>query len=298
MEVANRPISQFTASRIKTQPTKPVAAVTNVSKTQSSSSSVWPDVGCEIVNVKSIVKPPHLRSSKPLTRIKIEEINSLSQTSIVTPSEPEAVKKHVIEHMKPARFEDLIAGGEPAVKSSAFKKNRDKAKIEEKDETFGSNNAWPYPQRINDTIKSDDLRVVEKKEIPKSKPKETKNTENMLITHMNQKLQPDCEEHSPELTVPKTSVQFYSTWKTLKTVNNRYKYLKLLKPEEVPNIFKESLDSTVFTSILEVLSSKFICNNDEVYGFLSNLTKVSRFSALIMFMDPPDKDRKYMDKYT
>lgn len=289
MKVSNRPVSQFTASRTKTQLTKPVVVTNAVSKTQSSNnSSIWLDVGCEIVNVKSIVKPPHLRSSKPLTRIKIDEINSLSQRSIVTPSEPDAVKKHVIEHVQQADFEDL-GGGEPAVKSSVFKKNRDQTL---KDDSFSSTNAWPYPQRNNDSIKSDDLLVVEKKEVTKSKPKETKNTENILITHINQKSQPDCEE----LTVPKTSVQFYSTWKTLKTVNNKYKYLKLLKPEEIPNIFKESLDSTVFTSILEILSSKFISNHDEVYGFLSNLTKVSRFSALIMFMDPLDKDRKFMDQ--
>jgi len=295
VEVSNRPVSQFTASRSKTPITKPIA-VTNASKTQSSSSSVWPDVGCEIVNVKSIVKPPHLRSSKPLTRIKIEEINSLSHRSIVTPSEPEAVKEHVIEHVKQVSFEDLDAGGEPAMKSFPFNKDIAKAKIEVNDETFSTNNGWPYPQRNNDTVKSDDLLLMEKTEVPKSKPKETKNSENMLITHMNQKSQPDCEKDSPDLTVPKTSVQFYSTWKTLRTVDNRYKYLKLLKPEEVPNIFKESLDSTVFTSILEVLSLKFISNNDEVYGFLSNLTKVSRFSALVMFMDPPDKDRKYTGK--
>ncbi|XP_066152253.1 RNA polymerase II-associated protein 3 isoform X2 [Euwallacea fornicatus] len=308
VENPSRIISKFTASRNKGQTAKPaIGSISNSQVLGSSTGSSWPDPGCEIVNINAIKKPPHLRSKKPLVKIQVSEINSVSkhidEASEQPLNKPEAIKKHVVEHVKKVNFEeeDLDSNRDTIRKISVFKNNKAKAKNEIGDILI--ENPLPDSNQPSGIIISGDLNELEKKtivqeiQVAEIKPKEDKNTENILITKLHNKCLKDTknikiEEFSQETTleIPKTSVQFYSMWKTLKTADNKYEYLKLIEPNEIPKLFKESLDSTVFSSILEVLSNGFVANGDDVYGFLYHLTQVPRFSALTMFMDSKDKD--------
>lgn len=136
------------------------------------------------------------------------------------------------------------------------------------------------------SLKTDDLKIIERKndlDISNTN-KETKN-----ITNATRANTPDIK-----WIVPKTSVQFYSQWRHLKSIENKYSYLKLIKAQDLPSIFKESLDSTVFSDILSILANCYIQHNDVVFDFVSALTKTKRFSTFTMFMSHEDKKCKYI----
>lgn len=150
---------------------------------------------------------------------------------------------------------------------------------------FQNPTAWPSPNLQNTTIKSDDFKIIEKKN-----PKEEKNIINSDKKYENDDL-------DKNYVTPKTSVQFYLTWKNLKSSDERYRYLKKIDPQELPKIFQSSLDSGIFSNIIEVLVKHFIDNKTPVSRILYYLTQVKRFSAITMFMTDDDKSRKYLIFY-
>lgn len=101
---------------------------------------------------------------------------------------------------------------------------------------------------------------------------------------------PSNENSSPELIEPATSVQFFLQWKRCAGDSDlKYKYLKVIEPTNLKDIFKEALDSKVFSDILKVL---FEHSDDHsfVYGFLVGLANVPRFCTLTFFMSKTDKE--------
>jgi len=300
-----RPVSKFTASRSKIQTFKPT--ISNITPkteiiqkksidmpridTSDPSTSVWPDPGCEIIPVKAIKKPPHLRSKKPLKRIEITEFNNFLKPKTEAP-----VKKHVIEKVKVVTFEEKDENAsEPIEVTSAFKQKRKQIKNENNRQI--NEEAWPNPKLQNHIIKSEDLKVLEKKpevvsctkEVIKPEISVTKEGSSML----KDKNYSDTKsaDANNKFLLPKTSVQFITTWKNLKTSEEKYKYLKLINPSDISSLFQESLESNVFSSILDVMSTKFIENGEDVYPLMNGLTKVRRFSTLTMFLDSSDKNR-------
>lgn len=142
--------------------------------------------------------------------------------------------------------------------------------------------AWPKSKNQPYSINSDDLKIIEKKN-----PKEEKNnSNNILINKTNEKTTVSNWE------TPKTSVQFYLCWNNLKQSADKYKYLKSINPEDLPKIFLNSMESAVFSKILEVLAQNCTENKDPVATILKNLTKIKRFSTIVMFMTDDDKKSK------
>ncbi|XP_050306192.1 RNA polymerase II-associated protein 3 [Anthonomus grandis grandis] len=265
-ENVQRPVSKFTETR-KTTQTAP-----KIPKVDPPIVSTWPDPGCEITPVKAVKKPAHLRSKTPLLRIEITETDLLNK-----PEEPEPFNKRVVEHKQVTFQEEHVefGAGDPAFKktTSAFKKDREKVNNSES-KVEPNQNAWPKVDSAMISMTSDDLKIVEN-----IKQKETKNNENNEII-----------KNSKEFIPPKTSVQFYSVWRTLKLPEEKCKFLKTIDPKELPNIFREAMESKVFSDILEVLSMSCTENFDETFEFLKQLTRVKRFSALTMFMESKDKN--------
>ncbi|XP_076750206.1 RNA polymerase II-associated protein spaghetti [Xylocopa sonorina] len=89
--------------------------------------------------------------------------------------------------------------------------------------------------------------------------------------------------------VPKTAVQFVMNWKN-KSSEFRYKYLKQLPVNSLPTIFQDSMDSDIFSEILEVLRIEFLKNKDVIFQYLKDLSQVKRFKTLIMFTSKSDKE--------
>ncbi|KAI4467224.1 rna polymerase ii-associated protein 3 [Holotrichia oblita] len=94
--------------------------------------------------------------------------------------------------------------------------------------------------------------------------------------------------------IPKTAVQFYNGWKTIKK-EWRKNYLQRINTTDLKLIFKESLESKVFSEIIDILSENSTENTLNLYDYLLGLTEVKRFSALIMFMSSKDKKSKHND---
>lgn len=155
-----RPVSKFTASRNKSNTSS--ISKTNVSNNISNETKIndssWPDPGCDITPVKIIKKPPHLQSQKPLKRIEITEVNNLPVSSKEIESVP--LKKHVVEHKE----QKLNVNEDKEIKVSAFKKGREQIK-NEKNEKLSNDAAWPRAKEIPSILKSDDLKVIEKKRV-------------------------------------------------------------------------------------------------------------------------------------
>lgn len=73
--------------------------------------------------------------------------------------------------------------------------------------------------------------------------------------------------------------------------NSLLLYFQQIPGDELANIFKESLESRMFSKILETLALE--CGNDEeassVLSYLQGFTSVRRFSTLALFLSPTDK---------
>lgn len=127
--------------------------------------------------------------------------------------------------------------------------------------------------------------------LPKSKlSAPVKLRSNLTITSLDpciNNMQSSLEEVPPP---PKSSIQFQMHWNKIRTKPNMcYHYLKQINGHDFPEIFKESLESDIFSSVLAVLSTEFIRNRTAVIQYLLGLTKVRRFNALTLFMTDNDK---------
>ncbi|KAJ8925967.1 hypothetical protein NQ315_009820 [Exocentrus adspersus] len=270
-----RPVSKFTASRNKSNINKAPHMDLNRSSVQSSECKKvevpvpsWPEEN-DIILVKPIKKPPHLRSQKPLKRIKITEKG-------FGVSEPQAVKQQVFEKQE----QDSIK--KPVQDVLVVNKQRGESVSEKIKE---SSTAWPRSNQTSLFINSDDFKIVEKKppdvstDQPETISKELKNTSNINISNGTNRIEK-----------PKTSVQFNLTWKNLKGSEERYKYLKQVDPQDLPRILLNSLEANVFSGVLEVLVKHFVENKDPVFDILDCFTRVKRFGTFTMFLSSSDKN--------
>lgn len=89
---------------------------------------------------------------------------------------------------------------------------------------------------------------------------------------------------------PKTAAQFLIEWRRNKSQDFRYKYLKQMPAQSLPKVFQESMESDVFTDILEVLRTQFMPKSELVFDYVENLTRVKRFKTLVMFMSNKDRE--------
>ncbi|RZC32346.1 RNA polymerase II-associated protein 3, partial [Asbolus verrucosus] len=230
VEVVPRPVSKFTDSRQQKsmfqQTSTYIRNKEDISQQpkemDSQNIEYWPS-GDNVILVKTVIKPAHLQSKKPLKRIVILE-------------------------------------------------------------TFGFNENKDFKaDTVRRIIRTDDLKIVERTfhQNPDSQEmlKETKNQTN--TNKMKEEI---------KFCVPKNSVQFYTQWKYLKILDEKYAYMKSIEPEELPHIFKESLDSNIFSEILEVLAKCFVKNNDKIFDFLFFFSKMKRFSTFTMFLTDSDKN--------
>lgn len=269
-----RPVSKFTASRNKANAgfKIPYQPPEKVILDDSTPLPLWTE-NPEIMVVDPINKPPHLQSKKPLKRIEITEIDELpigEQTKTSTVEEP--VKNFVLEKTQPNNHE-----------SAVISRNEIEI-IEDKKVTFD-----PPPSECPKTVslfkkqKSEKENKQEDHNVIKNEtPKDVKNNVNDT-TKLTEKM------NEINIVCPKSSIQFCSAWKNFKSTEDKYRYLKLIDPKDIPKIFLESLDSVLFSNILEVMAKHFVENNDKMFDILNCLSQVKRFSAIVMFLNGEDK---------
>lgn len=61
----------------------------------------------------------------------------------------------------------------------------------------------------------------------------------------------------------------------------------------MPKIFQDSMESDIFSEILEVLKVEFVKRKEPIFYYLRDLSQVKRFRALIMFVSSGEKESKY-----
>ncbi|CAH1986684.1 unnamed protein product [Acanthoscelides obtectus] len=299
-----RPVSKFTISRKKVSTSNKlfsplVSPITtkpepNISKAVDDSKdiSIWPED--DVIIVKPVNKPPHIRSQKPLKRVKIIEIDS-SQPKIKNIGSPEsskkketvAIKEHVVAKQEAGTEATLILNVPSSMEAtykSEFKKNQaeknDKLKVFYKGEKCES--LFKKKQENDETNEKSKTNTT-------SNILETENNLKQIQNSSNVDKKTISNISNIDFTPPKSSVQFNLTWKNIMDMHIKYKYLKSIDPILLPKIFQNSLESNVFSNILEVLSRYFTANNDNVWDILESMTHVKRFSALAMFMTSQDK---------
>ncbi|XP_017777637.1 PREDICTED: RNA polymerase II-associated protein 3 [Nicrophorus vespilloides] len=90
--------------------------------------------------------------------------------------------------------------------------------------------------------------------------------------------------------IPKTSVQFYHTWKTLDD-HMRLLYLLQINPIGYITLFKDNLDNKVFSEIIKIIRKQKNGGFECLFGF----TRVNRFTTMVMFLN--QTDLKYLGEH-
>ena len=94
--------------------------------------------------------------------------------------------------------------------------------------------------------------------------------------------------------VPTTMQQFTRDWNAIHFHEHlRYRYLSSIEPSNLSTIFDELFDYETFTEILETLSTSFMKRgNRKVYDYLIEISRLNKFSVLMIFITAADRERK------
>ncbi|KAM9334930.1 RNA polymerase II-associated protein 3 isoform 1-T2 [Symphorus nematophorus] len=206
--------------------------------------------------VQPIDKPAHLRSTKPLRRIDIEEVGEKLSVSEV---ESGASKSLVQEVVREAEDESSPLSTSPSAKM---------IKIEEITEV---------PSQSSDQIPSS---------------RRTKQAEQEEVTHPPQ----PSTDPSPTVTeLPPPPTNSFQLEADFRKIGNQpeviYRYLRQIKPEAYVNIFHNSLEPDILYQILRTLHGFYIKNEAPAVTLevLRSLASVRRFDMAVMFMSSTEK---------
>ena len=89
---------------------------------------------------------------------------------------------------------------------------------------------------------------------------------------------------------PKTAYDFEVSWRAISDdLTQQIQLLKSIRPERLPEIFKDALSSAFLTDIVKCTASIFRDDAVLAVSILENLAKVSRFDLIIMCLSPMHK---------
>ncbi|MBN3300732.1 RNA polymerase II-associated protein 3 [Amia ocellicauda] len=216
--------------------------------------------------VQPINKPPHLRSTKPLRRIVIEEVGSeipvLHGLEMAATSAPCKVASSSITEIGTSQEGSVPLECAPCAKI---------LKIEE----ISNTPAHP-PGKIPNTDHSN--KLTEKS-----------------IDVRNATSQEDASSSSESVSIPPipaNAFQLETDVRKLKDYPDMiYKYLKQIEPCMYPKIFQKSLEPDLLNQILKVFRDFYIQHEDPslILEILRNLAEVKRFDMAVMFMSAGEK---------
>ncbi|XP_024890607.1 RNA polymerase II-associated protein 3 isoform X1 [Temnothorax curvispinosus] len=123
----------------------------------------------------------------------------------------------------------------------------------------------------------------------------TKQKENVATCKPKENFIESFKEMPP---IPKNAVQFLLNWRKYTSFDFRYRYLKQIPLGSLPKIFRDSMESDIFSDILMTLKTEFMKRNEPIFSYLKDLSNVKRFRAFIMFITNSEKqDLKLMFSY-
>lgn len=214
--------------------------------------------------IRTIDKPPHLRSTKPLRRMEIEEIGGmlLTPVNVLTESYDAGNVRVLIQPEEPAKGKEDLNSKEP-VSVYPGAPSAKMLKIEEICDlptTPNSTDSIPPPTRPA--------------RIEKDQPV----------------LSPIVDYDIPG--VPANSFQLEADLRRMKgNTDMLYTYVKQIEPSLYIKLFNNALDPDVFNEIIKVLRLKYIENEDAdvVLEILKTFSELRRFDMAVMFLSESEK---------
>ncbi|XP_048221733.1 RNA polymerase II-associated protein 3 [Perognathus longimembris pacificus] len=218
--------------------------------------------------IKPTDKPPHLKSTRPLKKVLIEETGSLIETVDVQESVA-AVESHAV-HVVNAGAASGSVGKESSSPEDHFPtSDTPRAKVLKIEEI--SDTSAPQP-RVN--LKQDVCQSFSEKISIK-----VEQTSTQFLTAV---LPP----------VPANSFQLESDFRQLKSSPDMlYQYLKQIEPSLYPKLFQKNLDPDVFNQIIKILHDFYIEKEKPslIFEILQRLSELKRFDMAVMFMSESEK---------
>ncbi|XP_030296050.1 RNA polymerase II-associated protein 3 isoform X2 [Sparus aurata] len=212
--------------------------------------------GTQRRTVQPIDKPTHLRSTKPLRRIDIEEVSGkVSLSEVESGGSPPFVQ----EVMREAEDRSSPLSTSPSAKM---------IKIEE---------IADVPSHSSDQAASN------------RKPKQPAPEETVHLP------QPSASPSSTVTELPPPPTNSFQLEADLRKIGNQpeviYRYLRQIKPEAYVNIFHNPLEPNLLNQILTTLHDFYIKNEAPAVTLevLKSLASVRRFDMAVMFMSSPEK---------
>uniref|UniRef100_UPI00398EAF8E RNA polymerase II-associated protein 3 isoform X2 n=1 Tax=Pristiophorus japonicus TaxID=55135 RepID=UPI00398EAF8E len=225
--------------------------------------------------IKPIDKPPHLRSTKPLIRVAIEEVGdkmTTIQTKVAAVSFPSDLAAKRSSVLPPAeesnKIQEITAYGD----SSVAVAEAPSAKILKIEESGG----FPLISSKSGHADVPDKQPVTAEVTAVESSAETRKAEATLFSH--------------SVIVPLAPANSFQLEADLRKLKNYpelvHKYLKQIEPSFYPQLFQKSLEPDILNHILRILHSAYIRFEEPslILDVLRNLSNVKRFDMAVMFM--------------
>ncbi|XP_018909477.2 RNA polymerase II-associated protein 3 [Bemisia tabaci] len=218
------------------------------------------------VLMETVMRPAHLQSTKPLKRVKIEEVYCDYESPLKTNG----------KNLLPSK-EKQATVSIPDSNSSAHK-SVVSGKIQEIKADTSVLSQTSVKAELMEELKITSPKLKENQPVVKAETK---------VTEMGSVQNP---ENIDIPRIPISYVGFSNSWSLMQNEpEKRYLYLKRISGEKLPIIFGNSLENSVLSEIIAVLQSEFVARNEKISPFLFGLTRVQRFRALVLFLSEADK---------
>ncbi|XP_072341146.1 RNA polymerase II-associated protein 3 [Scyliorhinus torazame] len=220
--------------------------------------------------IKPIDKPPHLRSTKPLIRVAIEEIGDP-----MTDTKTEAAA---------VNFPFDLATKQPFVLSPIEEANKIQENI------IHGDSSVPVAEAPNAKI----LKFEERAH-PAVSDEQSIKAETTAIENLAEMKKAEAPLFSHSVIVPRAPANSFQLEADLRKLKNYpemlHKYLKQIEPSFYTQLFQKSLEPDILNHILRILHVSYIRFEEPslILDVLRNLESVKRFDMAVMFMSESEK---------
>ena len=230
-----------------------------------------------------VEKKPHMRSTKPLRRIEITEVNS---------KESDITSKDVVS-TKRSDGDFLIRESKTTTITNANPSQPKKSKIQ----IVEVSAADPPASSSSSSLSPPKSRPTTTSSASKSNGQVRKVEEQINLQSAKQQ-----QAHQSAATLVKSSMAFYIAWKGLASWEDKFRFLEkqMASAKAYPALFNHSLEAQVFEDMVDVLhqaSSSIATSGADLSRHLVGLSNVPRMSAMVMFMDNGAKLKELVDKH-
>uniref|UniRef100_A0A8B9GXN1 RNA polymerase II-associated protein 3 n=1 Tax=Astyanax mexicanus TaxID=7994 RepID=A0A8B9GXN1_ASTMX len=242
---------------------------------EMTSSGLQPAEGTQRRTVQPVNKPEHLRSTKPMKRMEIEEVGG-ELTDVMQPQRSTTAGNSSRPGPVPsvtASFSEREMQGEASPLSCS-----PSAKILKIEELSDTPSQPPTKDSEGDSLRKKTALHKEEKATGSMEQ-----TSSLSSTSVQSEVIPPPPTNSFQLEADLRKIGDH--------LEVSYRYLKQIHPEAYEKIFQNSLEPDILNKILKVLQSFYVKNEEPsiILAVLKSLSKVRRFEMTVMFMSSAEK---------